>query len=81
MKAKGPTVFVMPLRGIDEWDKEGGPFRDEAGLDAFAATIREKVTAPARLIELDAHINDQAFADAVMAIFDGWLEDGTIPKP
>ena len=81
MRAKGPTVFIMPLQGIDEWDKEGGPFRDEKGLDAFAATIRQKVTTPVRLIELDAHINDQAFADAVLAVFDAWLEDGTIPKP
>jgi uncharacterized protein (UPF0261 family) len=81
MRAKGPTVFIMPLQGIDEWDKEGGPFRDVEGLDAFAATIREKVTTPVRLIELDAHINDQAFADAVLAVFDAWLEDGTIPNP
>jgi uncharacterized protein (UPF0261 family) len=81
MKASGPTVFIMPLRGIDEWDKEGGPFNDDEGLAAFAATIRDNVEAPVTLVELDAHINDEAFATAVMKIFDGWLEDGTITKP
>ena len=71
----------MPLRGIDEWDKEGGPFNDDEGLAAFAATIRDNVEAPVTLVELDAQINDEAFATAVMKIFDRWLGDGTIPKP
>jgi uncharacterized protein (UPF0261 family) len=81
MMAKGPTAFIMPLRGIDEWDKEGGPFRSEDGLAAFAATIRDRVKAPATLIEIDAHINDKAFAETALAILDGWIEDGTIPRP
>jgi uncharacterized protein (UPF0261 family) len=81
MKAQGPTVFIMPLQGIDEWDKEGGPFHDEEGLAAFAATMRQGISPPVRLIELDAHINDRAFAAAVMEVFDGWLRDGTIPGP
>ncbi len=78
MQAKGPTTFIMPLGGIDEWDKEGGPFRDEAGLAAFADTIREKIKPPVNLVELDAHINDDAFADAALTILDAWIADGTI---
>ena len=80
MKASGPTAFIMPLQGIDEWDKEGGPFCDEEGLEAFAATIRSLVRQPVRLVEIDAHINDKAFADTVLSILDGWLEDGTISR-
>jgi uncharacterized protein (UPF0261 family) len=80
MKANGSTAFIMPLQGIDEWDKEGGPFRDEEGLKAFAATIRRLVRQPVRLVEIDAHINDKAFADTVLSIFDEWLEDGTISR-
>jgi uncharacterized protein (UPF0261 family) len=78
MKAKGPTAFVMPNGGIDEWDKEGGPFRDVAGLDAFADTIRDSVGPPVDLIELDAHINDEEFANAVLGIFDDWVNAGKI---
>lgn len=78
MQAKGPTAFIMPLGGIDEWDKEGGPFHDAAGLAAFADIIRERIKPPVRLIELDAHINDAAFADSAMKIFDDWIADGTI---
>ncbi len=80
MKAKGPTAFVMPNRGIDEWDREGGPFHDDEGLNAFADAIRHSVGPPVELIELDAHINDEAFTTAVLEIFDGWIEDGTIKR-
>ena len=80
MKAKGPTAFIMPNKGIDEWDKEGGPFQDDAGLAAFADTIRDSVGPPVDLLELDAHINDKEFATAVLGIFDSWIEAGKISR-
>ena len=80
MKATGPTAFIMPQQGIDEWDKEGGPFQDNEGLAAFAETIRNSVGPPVELIELDAHINDEEFATAALDIFDGWIDSGKINK-
>jgi uncharacterized protein (UPF0261 family) len=80
MKAKGPTAFIMPRKGIDEWDKDGGPFHDDEGLNAFADAIRHSVGPPVELIELDAHINDKEFASAVLGIFDGWIEAGKISR-
>lgn len=80
MQARGPTTFIMPLGGIDEWDKPGGPFHDDDGLAAIAATMREKLTPPVNLVEIDAHINDREFATAVLEVFDGWIADGTISK-
>jgi len=80
MKATGPTAFIMPQQGIDEWDKEGGPFQDNEGLAAFADTIRNSVGPPVELIELDAHINDEEFATAALDIFDGWIDSGKINK-
>jgi uncharacterized protein (UPF0261 family) len=81
MSAKGPTTFIMPLQGIDEWDKEGGPFHDPQGLQAFTEEIRKNVKSPVELIELDAHINDEAFADCVLNVLDRWIEDGVVEKP
>ncbi len=78
-KAKSPTTFIMPLGGIDEWDKEGGPFHDPDGLAAFAQEINSTLKSPANLIELKAHINDQAFADQALAILDQWVADGVVP--
>jgi uncharacterized protein (UPF0261 family) len=56
-KASGPTRCIMPLRGIDEWDRPGGPFHDPQGLGAFAAELRDAIKPPTDLLELDAHIN------------------------
>lgn len=78
MKAKGPTTFIMPLDGIDEWDKAGGPFHDAEGLRAFAEEIRANVRPPVELIELDAHINDAAFAECALGVIDRWIADGTL---
>jgi uncharacterized protein (UPF0261 family) len=53
---------------------------DPNGLAAFCDTLRDEWQGPARLIELDAHINDAAFADEALAVFDGWLADGTVVR-
>ena len=71
--ATGPTAFIMPLGGIDEWDRPGGPFHDPDGLAAFAEAIRSGLDGTVQLVELDAHINDAAFAETALEIFDGWV--------
>ena len=71
----------MPLKGIDEWDKEGGAFHDAEGLAEFAKTIRRNVQPPIELHEIDAHINDEAFSEVVLEIFDRWLAQGLITAP
>lgn len=74
--ATGPTAFIMPLGGIDEWDRPGGPFHDPEGLAAFAEEIRSGLAGTVELVELDAHINDDVFADKALELFDRWRETG-----
>ena len=50
------------------------------GRPAFLDETRQLPIGEARLIELDAHINDVAFADAALAVFDEWIARGRIPK-
>jgi uncharacterized protein (UPF0261 family) len=68
---QGPVRFLLPLRGVSALDAEGQPFHDPAADEALFDAIRMGwVAAPnRRLIEVDAHINDQAFADAAIAAF------------
>lgn len=77
-KSNGPTTFIMPLHGIDEWDKKGGPFHDEKGLQMFAETIRNGLKPPVRLLELDAHINDLQFSEKVLEVLDRWIDEGVV---
>jgi len=76
--ATGPAAFVLPLRGIQQWDREGEALHDPAGLAAFVEAAREAVRPPVERVELDAHVNDPAFCDAVLGVFDRWVAQGRI---
>lgn len=76
--AVGPTHFILPNRGIEAWDVEGEPAYDPEGLAAFCDEIRKVMVPPITLHDLDAHINDQQFADTALAILDSWIADGTV---
>ncbi len=79
-QSKAPVHFLLPLRGVEEWDKENGPAHDPEGLAAFIDEVRRSVAPKVQTTEIDAHINDQAFADKAMQVFDSWLADGTIQR-
>jgi len=73
-----PVHVILPNQGIEEWDKPGQPAHDPEALDAFLDEMRTVIKPPIRLTEIDAHINDQAFADTALDIFDKWVEEGTV---
>ncbi len=73
-----PAHVILSTRGIEEWDKPGEPAHDPEGLAAFIDEMRSAIKAPAKLTEIDAHINDQMFADKALEIFDAWVADGTV---
>lgn len=77
-RAHGPVTVLLPTQGAHEWDREDGPLRDVDGLAAFNSEIRGRCPSNARLIELDCHINDRAFADAALSVIDGWIAAGAI---
>ena len=79
--AKGPTVLILPMRGGNEWDRPEGPLHDAEGLAAFVDEMRAACPPNVRLIDLDAHINDAAFAQAALAVVDGWIEEGILARP
>jgi len=62
-EATSPTVVLVPLRGVSALDAEGGLFADRLADDAlFGAVRRGLADTDVPLIELDLHINDEAFA-------------------
>jgi uncharacterized protein (UPF0261 family) len=69
-EARGPTAVVVPLRGFSAYDVEGGPFWDPEADAAFAGALRAALRARVPVIEVAAHINDPAFADAVISVYD-----------
>lgn len=65
-RATGPTVLVLPLRGVSAIDAPGQPFHDPAADRVLFETLRASLAPTVRVVEVDAHINDPAFA-AVLA--------------
>ncbi len=67
-RMEGPTLFFVPEGGVSALDAPGQPFFDpEADAALFAAlegTVRR--TSSRRLIRLPHHVNDPAFAEAVV---------------
>jgi uncharacterized protein (UPF0261 family) len=62
----GPTALFIPLRGVSAIDAEGMPFHDPAADAALFAALRIGIDrSKVELVELDLHINDPAFADAM----------------
>lgn len=68
---EGPVRFLLPLGGVSAIDIPDGPFHyPEADRALFAALRRRVVqTANRQLVELPHHINDPAFAAAVVTHF------------
>jgi uncharacterized protein (UPF0261 family)/ABC-type branched-subunit amino acid transport system ATPase component len=70
---RGPLRFLIPEGGVSAIDKPGGPFHDpEADRMLFDTIAQQFRAGPERkLVRLPHHINDEAFADALVA---AWRE-------
>lgn len=64
--AKGPTHVFIPLRGFSYPDHEGGPHWDPEGNGVFIRTLKARLAPSISYDELDLHINDDAFIDAIV---------------
>jgi uncharacterized protein (UPF0261 family) len=64
--ATGPVALYLPLRGVSMIDAEGMPFHDPDADAALFEAVRANVDrTKIELVELDLHVNDEAFADAM----------------
>ena len=83
-RMEGPVRFLIPEGGLSGLDRPGGPFWDppanRALFDVIASNFRAGTNR--RLLKVPHHINDQAFADALVANFlEMRASDGGAPAP
>ena len=66
---QGPVRFLIPEGGVSAIDKPGQPFHDAQADAVLFATIEQHFrSGPQRKLQrLPLHINDEAFADALVA--------------
>jgi uncharacterized protein (UPF0261 family) len=63
-RASGPVTVLIPLQGVSAIDKAGGPFHSPEALHSYCRALKTTLSSAIKLVELDAHINDESFARA-----------------
>ena len=67
-RAKGPTVVMVPKKGVSLIDVEGQPFHDPAADAALFDALRAHVGGNVEVVEMDLDINADAFAERAAAL-------------
>lgn len=76
--AAGPTAFILPAGGIQQWDQEGEPLHEPEATAAFMDEMRSSVPANVEFREIAGHINSGDFVGAALDIFDRWVAEGIV---
>ncbi len=80
--ATGPAAVVLPLGGCSKYELPGGPFVDPEGDAVLFGAIRAGLRADIACGEVEANINEPAFADlAVSTFLELWSRVRPLPEP
>ena len=61
-EAQGPTTVIIPIQGVSAIDMTGQPFDSPEARTAWIENLKAHIGDNVTVIEMDAHINDDAFA-------------------
>lgn len=64
-QSTAPVTVILPLKGISMIDAQGEAFYDPLADQALFTAIRENLSERIERLELDCHINDPEFAQAI----------------
>jgi uncharacterized protein (UPF0261 family) len=67
-RALGPLVVVVPNQGFSPANRRGKPLYDPEADQAFVGALRQRLKPSARIVEVDAHINDELFAKEAVGL-------------
>lgn len=66
-QALGPCLVLWPAKGVSDYDREAGIFRDATADAAWLKALKHALPATIECREIDCHINDPEFADTAVA--------------
>jgi uncharacterized protein (UPF0261 family) len=64
-RAAGPVRVLIPIRGFSSLDCQGNIFYDPIADRAFIDSLKSSLKETIEVREVDAHINDDEFAEVV----------------
>src|SRR4030043_1381834 len=65
-RAIGPVKVLIPTRGFSSWDQKGKSFYDPEADRVFIDSLKKRLRASIMFSEIEVHINDNQFADAIV---------------
>lgn len=78
-QSQAPVHVLLPIQGIEAWDRVGEGLHQPEDLAAFLETLEQGLKQQnIPHSRLDCHINDQAFVEAALKVFDEWVAKGWI---
>lgn len=79
--AKGPVHVILPLKGVEAWDRENEVAHAPEDLAGFLETLRNELDQQVATTVTNCHINDPGFVEAALMVLDGWLAAGVVTNP
>ncbi len=76
--ATGPTALYLPLAGVSMIDVEGEDFHDPEADTALFEALRGDLSESVELVEMETDINDEAFARAMAARLDEYMQEADL---
>jgi uncharacterized protein (UPF0261 family) len=71
---KGPVAWFVPLRGFSHHDSPQGHLHDPSLPPVFSKALKAALPANVPVTELDCHVNDAPFADAIVEQVLAWTQ-------
>jgi uncharacterized protein (UPF0261 family) len=65
-RATGSVKVLIPAHGFSSWDQKGKSFYDPEADRVFIDFLKRRLRPPIRISEVEAHINDNQFADIIV---------------
>ncbi|MFC2014573.1 Tm-1-like ATP-binding domain-containing protein [Chloroflexota bacterium] len=65
-KATGPAAVVIPMKGFSPGNRQGRALYDPEADTAFLEALKQDLKPDVKIVELDMHINEEAFAEQVV---------------
>ena len=69
-QATAPVIVAIPKGGFSFYNKDGLHFRDIKADEAFVQTLKAKLNPEIEICELDGHVNDPVFIEAILSKFE-----------
>ena len=77
--SQGPAAVAYPVKGLSDRNRMGDLFYDPEADGEFLSVLKRKLNPRVKVLEIDAHINDEAFASEACGLLIGMME-GTAGK-